>query len=298
LITDTNKVYNIQMYFLKIAELGMDAITYQDYCEKGYIVVKNIISLDYIYDLYQTVIGVFRKHSFNKTDFSTQEPWTDISFHKAMHQFRSENPQEFGRLFDTVQTCVALWRLGTDPKICETAATLLSDTQHGLSVTDLLFRMDAPHDARNKLAWHQDSTYFRQNDRGENGCVCSVSMMNITLAHGPLEILPGSHTVGRIEVPSSGKESAVTSEQFRVPIDIVERFQPAQVVLNAGDAIFFNFDLIHRSGANISEFFRFTAISRFHRMLTPDFKPGRLVYKNRQINNDETKHSTETLKEE
>lgn len=259
----------------------MDAMTKLHYQDKGYIIVKNIVPNEYIFDLYQVLSNVLSKHCPEFPDFSKSEPWKNPQFHEALLRFRTEKPLEFGYLFDTVQTSVVLWRLGTERKICKVAAELMDELDAGLSVTDLLFRMDAPNDTRNKLEWHQDSSYFRQNDLGKNGCVCSISLIDLAPEHGPLEILPGSQSVGRIEVTSSGKDNAITSEQFRVPADIVKNFNLEQVILNAGDAIFFNFDLIHRSGFNSSNMFRFTAIARYHRMLTSDFKAGRLVYRPR-----------------
>jgi ectoine hydroxylase-related dioxygenase (phytanoyl-CoA dioxygenase family) len=141
--------------------------------------------------------------------------------------------------------------------------------------------MDPPADTRNRLQWHQDSSYFRQNDHGAHGCVCSMPMIDLAEGHGPLEILPGSHQLGRIEVASSGQYSTITSEQFRIADSITQGFKTEKILINAGDALFFNFDLIHRSGFNASSAFRFTAITRYHRMLAHDFKVGRLVYRAR-----------------
>lgn len=262
----------------------MDAELKKQYDEQGYVIIKQAVSPTHLHDLYHVVKNVFKKYCDHATDLSFDKPWQDPQFHTAMLRFRSENPGLFGFLFDTVQTSIPLWRLGSDQKICTIAAELMGDDPNHLSVTDMLLRMDAPHDTRNKLDWHQDSSYFRQNDLGINGCVCSISMRDVPLENGPLEILPGSHKLGRIEVSSTGKENAITSEQYRVPSDIIKQFTHQQVVLNSGDAIFFNFDLIHRSGFNASEFFRFTAIARYHRMLAPDFKAGRLVYRPRPNN--------------
>lgn len=258
----------------------MDAINKAQYQDKGFIIVKNVVSTDELLNLYEVVSSVLHKHCKGLPAFSQQDPWNDPLFHAAMLKFRHEQPQAFGYLFDTVQTSIALWRVGTSKQLTAIAAELMDDTINGLSVTDLLLRMDAPRDTRNKLEWHQDSSYFRQNDLGVNGCVCSISLRDVAIENGPLEILPGSQIVGRIDVSGSGKDD-ITSEQYKVPMEYVQQFKAEQVLLNAGDAIFFNFDLIHRSGYNASDMFRFTAIARYHRMLTPDFKAGRLVYRAR-----------------
>jgi ectoine hydroxylase-related dioxygenase (phytanoyl-CoA dioxygenase family) len=247
------------------------------YDEHGYVLVKHAVSAAMLDDVSRMVEAAFRK--FNPCAGAFRErAFDDPDFHAAMLAFRRERPAEFGVMFDTVQTSVALGRFGTDPGVVELAAALVNDCPSGLSATDLLLRMDAPRDTRNKLAWHQDSSYFRQNARGENGCVCSVALKQVTIEEGALEILPGSHRLGRIEVARTGGDSAIASVQYRVPDRYTAGATPLAVPLEAGDAIFFNFDLIHRSGSNVSNGLRFTAIARFHRMFTDDFVPGRLVY--------------------
>ncbi len=257
----------------------MDAAAKAEYLDKGFLIVRNIVPQELISELFLVVANTLRKHQPNLYSITDDSSWNDPLFHKAMLQFRQQNPTEFGYMFDTVQTSISLWRLGTERKLCETAAEIMGDSIHGLSITDMLLRMDAPNDRRNKLEWHQDSSYFRQNDLGHNGSVCTISMRDSFIENGPLEILPGSHSLGRIDVPSTGKADSITSEQFEIPFDLTTSFTAEPVLMKAGDALFFNFDLVHRSGFNASEFFRFTAIARFHRMLTDDFKAGRLVYR-------------------
>lgn len=249
----------------------------RQYAETGYTVVRQVASAEMLDDVARTVASAFRKFNPEAGPF-TERVFDDPRFHVAMRRFRAERPREFGLMFDTVQTSVALWRFGTAPAIAALAAEFTHDIVSGLSATDLLLRMDAPQDTRNVLAWHQDSSYFRQNAHGENGCVCSVALKRVPIEEGALEILPGSHTIGRIEVTKTGGASAIASEQYRVPESYTRDAVPVSIPLEAGDAIFFNIDLIHRSGTNVSESFRFTAISRFHRMFTADFAPGRLVY--------------------
>ena len=249
----------------------------QEFADNGFTVVRGGVSTDVLRDVSRTIEDAFRKFHPTASPFAPNV-LDDPTFHVALRRFRAEHPQHFGLMFDTVQTSVSLWRFGTDPRLVSIAAELMEDEVTGLSATDLLLRMDAPQDTRNVLAWHQDSSYFRQNGHGAHGCGCSVALKSVTHQQGALELLPGSHALGRIDVQKSGGDTAITSDQYRVPDLYTQGRQPISIPLDAGDAIFFNFDLIHRSGTNRSDLFRFTAISRFHRMFTDDFVAGRLVY--------------------
>lgn len=251
--------------------------TMRHYRTKGYAIVRQAVARPLIASLFDALAGVFKKFNADAPVFAGG--WEDPEFHARMARFRIQRPKDFGLMYDTVQTAVALWRLGTHETLASLAAQFMGDHSSALTVTDMLLRMDAPSDSRNRLEWHQDSSYFRQNKEGKNGCVCSITLRDLAPEQGPLELLPQSHALGRIEVPSEGKNDAITSEQFRVPDDLVAKYRPVPVIVKATDAVFFNFDLIHRSGRNVSDTFRFTAIARFHRMLDRDFVPGRLVYR-------------------
>ena len=48
-----------------------------------------------------------------------------------------------------------------------------------------------------------------------------------------------------------------------------------QPVLKKGDACMIDFNMIHQSGQNTSNHFRFTAIGRYHYTATSDFVPFR-----------------------
>lgn len=204
--------------------------------------------------------------------------WDDPAFNAAMRRLRATSPERFALLYDTVQTSVALQAVGTDGRLMDIAAELLDDAPDGISATDHLLRMDAPHDARNTLRWHQDSAYFKQNDDGANGLVCWVPMHDFPAEVGPVWVALGSHRHGRVDVESV-KSSAIASEQLAVPATHIDGLRQVQATASRGDAYFMHMDAVHKSGLNSSDRFRWTAIVRFHRMFTEDFKPGRLVYR-------------------
>ena len=65
----------------------------------------------------------------------------------------------------------------------------------------------------------------------------------------------------------------MTATQFVVPDEMTSNYEVKSMPLNAGDVIIFNFLLFHRSGRNISNKVRMTAVGRFHISTADDFLP-------------------------
>lgn len=252
--------------------------------EQGFLIIKNIVEQESIDTLYRVLVNLFKKYNPSTTqDFFEGRTWENNDFHKAIAKFRHERPKHFSHMYDSMQTTVALWQLTTNKTISAVVAELMHTEPTGLTVTDCLFRMDAPSDERNKLGWHQDSAHFRQNEKGSHGIVVSMPMQDVLPQLGPLEILPGSAKLGRVDAKSTVKDenryNSLHSQQYPVPEECFTGFEPHSMLCHAGDALFLNFDLVHRSGTNSSNMFRFTAIGRYHKMLADDFTPGRLLYR-------------------
>src|SRR5688572_27220749 len=205
----------------------------EQYRSAGYAVIKGVVPEALRHALGRTLVSAFRKFEPAAPDVQGS-PWDERDLHARLADFRRRRPRDFGVMYDTVQTSVALWHLGTHEQLSTIAAEFMDDDRANLSVTDMLLRMDAPGDTRNKLEWHQDSSYFRQNKEGRNGCVCWMTLRSLLPEHGPLEILPASQTLGRVTVASQGKNDAITSEQFPLPADVVSRFTPLSIIADAG----------------------------------------------------------------
>lgn len=61
--------------------------------------------------------------------------------------------------------------------------------------------------------------------------------------------------------------------QIPIPEEEVNKYEIISVPANAGDALFFNMLLFHKSGDNISNKLRFTVQGRFHISTAEDFIP-------------------------
>lgn len=102
-----------------------------------------------------------------------------------------------------------------------------------------------------RFAWHQDYGYWYNN-----GCLFP-EMATVMIAidrcypgNGCLEVLPGSHKVGRIEHTLVGEQTGADMERVS---QLQTRFPLKHVELEPGDACFFHCNLLHQSGRNTSE---------------------------------------------
>jgi ectoine hydroxylase len=100
-------------------------------------------------------------------------------------------------------------------------------------------------------AWHQDYGYWYNN-----GCLwpdlgsCMIAVDQATKENGCLQVVSGSHRLGRIEHGKVGEQTGADPERVA---EIVQRLPVVYCELQPGSAIFFHSNLLHRSDQNRSE---------------------------------------------
>jgi hypothetical protein len=110
--------------------------------------------------------------------------------------------------------------------------------------------------------WHQDYGYWY-----ENGCLrpdlasCMIAITAATKANGCLEVVPGSHRLGRIDHVE--RHGQVCADPERVE-QICERLGVRDVDIDPGDGLFFHSNLLHRSQQNLSDHPRLSVINCFN----------------------------------
>ncbi|MDA7770146.1 phytanoyl-CoA dioxygenase family protein [Candidatus Pelagibacter sp.] len=244
--------------------------------KKGYLVVRNVLNKRDFLNIERLIYSAASKYiNFKKKKINGLN---DLKFNEELINLRKKNKKKFSAFFDTLQTSIATYQFWTHNKILHIVKKILQCNLESISVTDLLIRLDSPIDKRNKLEWHQDSAYFRQNNDGANGLNCWTPLTDLIMKMGPLEFLENSHKIGRIKVKkvSSGKFKSI---QRKIPENLIKNFKIKKFELKLGDFIFLNMNTVHRSGENISKVFRTSTICRYHKTNTKDFNPGLNVYK-------------------
>ncbi len=100
--------------------------------------------------------------------------------------------------------------------------------------------------------WHQDYGYWYHN-----GCLwprlvsCMIAVDRATPENGCLQVLRGSHLLGRIEHGKTGTQTGV-ADRGRLA-EIVDRHETVHCELAPGDGLLFHCNTLHTSDANRSE---------------------------------------------
>jgi hypothetical protein len=109
-------------------------------------------------------------------------------------------------------------------------------------------------------AWHQDYAYWCENKflKASQMVNVMVSLTGTNKESGCSQVIKGSHKLSRIKHKFGGEEPGADM------IKVNEALQSMELVymeVEAGDAIFFHSNLLHRADANLSEQARWSVIS-------------------------------------
>lgn len=100
-------------------------------------------------------------------------------------------------------------------------------------------------------AWHQDYGYWYENGvLFPDLCSVFIAVDAATVENGCLQVIKGSHKLGRINHVLTGEQAG--ADLARVD-EIKKRLELVYVELDKGDAVFFHSNLLHRSDRNNSE---------------------------------------------
>lgn len=122
-------------------------------------------------------------------------------------------------------------------------------------------------------AWHQDYGYWYNN-----GCLapdlasCLIAVDPATRANGCLQVLRGSHRLGRIDHGPVGDQTGADPERVEAACRRLER---VYVELPAGGAVFFHSNLLHRSDQNTSDQPRWAFICCYNTRTNDPYKASR-----------------------
>ena len=119
-------------------------------------------------------------------------------------------------------------------------------------------------------AWHQDYGYWYQNGvLFPNLCSVMIAVDKATVENGCLQVLKGSHKIGRVNHILSGDQAGADLERVE---EAKKRLELVQVTLDPGDALFFHANLLHSSAANKSDQARWALICCYNAAANDPYK--------------------------
>lgn len=115
--------------------------------------------------------------------------------------------------------------------------------------------------------WHQDYGYWYSN-----GCLfpylasCLIAMDSATRENGCLQVIRGSHHLGRIEHGKAGDQTGADVERVN---EALRHLELVHCEMRPGTALFFHCNLLHRSDQNRSSKPRWSLISCYNAARNP-----------------------------
>jgi hypothetical protein len=121
--------------------------------------------------------------------------------------------------------------------------------------------------------WHQDYGYWYNN-----GCLfpdlasCMIAVDRATKENGCLQVLKGSHRMGRIDHGKVGDQTGADMERVSAAL---ERLELVHCEMEPGSAIFFHSNLLHCSAQNRSDNPRWALICCYNAARNDPYKDSR-----------------------
>lgn len=215
----------------------------------GYIVIKNFCSAEEIHKLYSTALedGAMRKNALDLNDQTGKKTKLSLWF--------TPGNDVFGYLTRSEKMIAPVAQLlDSDAPVCHFHSKL----------------MQKEPKVGGAWEWHQDYGYWYKNQFMFPRQLISV-MVALTPANkqnGCLQVIKGTHKLGRLNHGFAGEQ--VGADMVMVN-NALKTMELVYCELEAGDALFFHPNLLHRSEANLSDYPRWSIISCYNAQSNPAY---------------------------
>lgn len=215
----------------------------ESYKKDGYVIVKNFLEKKEVDKLYKIAIAddTLRKHAFDLNDMSGKKTKLTLWYTPGNDAYGLLTKSN--RMVNSVDKL-----LDGKSSVCHFHSKL----------------MQKEPKVGGAWEWHQDYGYWYKNEFlfPDEMMSVMVAISDANKENGCLQVIKGSHKMGRIEHGFAGEQ--VGASQHYVDLSL-KTMELVYVEIDAGDALFFHSNLLHRSEANLSEKPRWSLISVYNR---------------------------------
>lgn len=229
--------------------LNLTAAQKAQYDADGYLIVKNFLSHEEV-DLLHSIAtedNILKNHAIDLNDQSGKRTKLTLWFTPGDDTFGLLTRSK--RIIDAVQTLLG------EGEVCHFHSKLMQkEPQVG-------------------GAWevHQDYGYWYKNGFLFPDAMISVmvALTEATKENGCLQVLKGSHKMGRLEHVFAGEQQGADTPFVEEAFKLFER---VYVELESGDILFFHSNILHMSEANLSDRPRWSLISAYNLSYNKPFR--------------------------
>ena len=214
-----------------------------DYEKDGYVIIKNFLQNDEVNKLYAIATGddTLLKHAFDLNDQSGKKTKLTLWYTPGNDAYGLLTKSK--RMVDSVDKL-----MDGESAVCHFHSKL----------------MQKEPKVGGAWEWHQDYGYWYKNEflMPDEMMSVMVAITDANKGNGCLQVIKGSHKMGRIEHGFAGEQVGASQHYVDLALKTMEL---VYVEINAGDALFFHSNLLHRSEANLSDKPRWSLISVYNR---------------------------------
>jgi len=219
------------------------------YEEDGYIIVRDFLNSEQVALLYQlaTQDAVMRSNAFDLTDQSGKSTKLTLWF--------TPGNDTYGLLVRSESLVSAVQTLLGEGKVCHFHSKLMQKEPRKGGAWE----------------WHQDYGYWYKNGFLYPDAMISVmvALTEADVENGCLQVLKGSHKMGRLEHLFAGEQQGADMPFVEEALKTCER---VYVELQPGSVLFFHSNLLHMSDANLSDKPRWSLISAYNMSYNKPFR--------------------------
>lgn len=213
------------------------------YQQDGYLILRNFFQEEEVKKLYETAIedNVLSKNAINVNDSTGKRS-------KLSLWYKSGN-DVYGLLTRSESLVKAVDKLlDGNAAVCHFHSKLMQKEPR----------------VGGAWEWHQDYGYWYKNEFlfPEQMMSVMVAITEANQENGCLQVIKGSHKMGRVEHGFSGEQVGASQRYVDLALKTMDL---VYVELQAGDVLFFHSNLLHRSEANLSDKARWSIISCYNR---------------------------------
>ena len=214
-----------------------------DYERDGYVIIKNFLQTEEVNKLYKIATGddTLLKHAFDLNDQSGKKTKLTLWY--------TPGNDAYGLLTKSKRMVESVDKLmDGESAVCHFHSKL----------------MQKEPKVGGAWEWHQDYGYWYKNEFLLPNQMMSVmvAITDANKANGCLQVIKGSHKMGRIEHGFAGEQVGASQHYVDLALKTMDL---VYVEIQAGDALFFHSNLLHRSEANLSDKPRWSLISVYNR---------------------------------
>lgn len=221
----------------------LDSAQINTYHTQGYLIVSSLFSDAEIEKLYNTAIDdtVMRQHAYDLNDQTGKKTKLTLWYTPGNDIYGMLTRSR--RIVETVDSL-----LDKNAPVCHFHSKL----------------MQKQSKTGGAWEWHQDYGYWYKNEFlfPDQMISVMVAITEATIENGCLQVIKGSHKMGRIEHGFSGEQVGAAQHYVDLALETMEL---VYVELKPGDTLFFHPNLLHRSEANLSDKARWSLISCYNR---------------------------------